>query len=68
MNIKEREFPFSKFKPFKLNKEELSEFGVEAKKIDKQTEEARQVLEKQLPHLSEKISDEIKFHPSSDSR
>jgi hypothetical protein len=60
MSIKEIDFPFPKFKPFKLNEKQMSEFEKESAIIDKQIEEARKILERQLPHLSEKTS-EIRF-------
>ena len=53
MNTKEREFPFPKFKSFKLSDKEISEFKIEAAKIDKETAEARKILEKELPLASE---------------
>lgn len=52
-NIKEKETFFPKFKSFTLSAKEKNEFRTEAAKIDKKTEEARQLLEKALPFASE---------------
>lgn len=56
----EKEIPINKFKGFKLNDKEMSEFKIESVEIDKKTAKARQILEKDLPRLSEKSS-EIKI-------
>ena len=58
---------FKKFKSFKLSDKELSEFEIEAKKIDKETAEARKLLERQLPFASEKTL-ETRFHPPGGCR